>query len=539
MNIFRCLSFQSTILLWGVLCFGVEAQESQQPLTPGVYVFNSVETPLHYIPKSLFLSYNQRSALYIQTTSFKQLQSWGTRFAIVTRDTISGTHRNSITFLNEVPNSSMALGFLSQQTEPIYFMESAGTMQLLPTYGHNPLERSQNGIFNLQDNWFSLYRSPHVEATPRTDLSDEGKTLWGTTLTVESAAFNLFNPIMFERVIYSDHADSIPLYKQADSFEVPVAWAQRNESLFVLKDSLNGLWLQVSRFRMVPEQRVRLTSEGKKQHVPSRLEETRAWMLVEDQYRGHWVAHEEELPDYRFEVVGASPDQDGYSHRRGQLLAIKVIDKHSGRVLQIINNISAEISQNLTHSLTFLDANFDGYPDIMSDFTDGGAGPNYINIFFLFNPGTHRFEYDDTLSGLPQVEVDVENQLIHSRWRSGAGQHGAAAYRFVDGRLLQTYQWDQTWGSFGGDVAKQVESVLQEDGSWDERVRYWIENIQDTLFVYSEPHVDVQPLDMLLGTGLSFNIQEEKEDWYYIEIDEPKAIEGWVLKSELFPDLYD
>lgn len=211
----------------------------------------------------------------------------------------------------------MALGFLSQQTEPIYFMESAGTMQLLPTYGHNPLERSQNGIFNLQDNWFSLYRSPHVEATPRTDLSDEGKTLWGTTLTVESAAFNLFNPIMFERVIYSDHADSIPLYKQADSFEVPVAWAQRNESLFVLKDSLNGLWLQVSRFRMVPEQRVRLTSEGKKQHVPSRLEETRAWMLVEDQYRGHWVAHEEELPDYRFEVVGASPDQDGYSHRRG------------------------------------------------------------------------------------------------------------------------------------------------------------------------------------------------------------------------------
>lgn len=528
------ISFLRAFFLLFVTVSGAYAQDTQQPLMSGTYSLDLNSTPLYYVPKSQYDFYTQRPILHIQTVPFQRLQEWGTRLAVVSVDTLSGIPRNGLVFLNELPDSNVVSGFVSHQTEPIYFHYLGGTMQLYPTYGSNPLERSENGTFNNQENWFSVYRSPKVETISSNNPNDEETTVWGTQLTIEVGAFNLFRSTDFIDIIFNHGTDSIPLYSQTDTLLSPITWFPQNENLFVVKDSLDGLWMKVSRFQIVPDHRVRLTSGGT-QVYNSRVEEMTGWIRTENRYRGNWVRHQNELTEFRFEVAGASPEETAYGNGRGQLVAIKVIDKHSGDVVQVISDMNAEIMQELSNSITFIDANFDGYPDLMSDFADGGAGPNYSGIFYVFNPKTRRFEYHEALSGLSQVEVDTENQAIHSGWRSGAAQHGAATYRFVDGKLLQTYQWDQTWES-DGNLIKQKELFLQDDSEWREKTTYWIENLADKLIIYHQADTNQHPLATLSDVAVSLVILEEKEHWYYVEVEQPNSLRGWVRKVSLFPN---
>lgn len=108
--------------------------------------------------------------------------------------------------------------------------------------------------------------------------------------------------------------------------------------------------------------------------------------------------------------------------------------------MQIITGIGAEITDPLNQCLHFMDANFDGYRDIVSAYADGGASPNYVNIFNHFDPVAKRFVYDEGLSALPQVEVDTVNPVIRSAKRNGAGQHSAAEYSFINCKIEQSSQ---------------------------------------------------------------------------------------------------
>src|SRR5690606_34801476 len=152
--------------------------------------------------------------------------------------------------------------------------------------------------------------------------------------------------------------------------------------------------------------------------------------------------------------------------------------------------------------------NFDDYPDIMADFADGGAGPNYVNIFYLFDPAAKRFVYDEGLSVLPQVEVDTINHVIRSAWRNGAGQHGAAEYRYIDGKMEQTYQWDQVWGM--GYFVQETESIRQSDGEWKETVNYGAEAVADTVAIYRKPDDRQEPLTRISGSPAYLKIRDEK-----------------------------
>lgn len=160
-------------------------------------------------------------------------------------------------------------------------------------------------------------------------------------------------------------------------------------------------------------------------------------------YQGQWGRLLEELPGFRFDVAGVDPyveDQDGYTATRGVLDTINVIDKKNEQTMQIITGIGAEITDPLNQCLHFMDANFDGYRDIVSAYADGGASPNYVNIFNHFDPVAKRFVYDEGLSALPQVEVDTVNPVIRSAKRNGAGQHGAAEYSFINCKIEQSSQ---------------------------------------------------------------------------------------------------
>ena len=514
------------------------AQDRQESLIPGIYDLNLDETPLYYLPKALFQPSN-RSVMHIQTAPFRMLQDWGTQQAIVTCDTVDGVAENSIVFLNAQADTSAAAGFVSRQTEPLYFKAMDRTMVLSPSYGDNPLERPQNGAFNFGHNWFSVYRNPQITSRSWKDTEDENRTIEGTTLTIEAAAFRIFRPIPFQSVIYNQTADAIPLYSQADTLNPPQTWFPLNENLFVQKDSLDGLWLKTSRFELVPYERQHLmASDGKT--LRHRLKETTGWVRKEDFYRGQWKRHLAELPSCRFEVAGVDPyvaDKDGYTATRGVLDAIKVIDKKREQTVQVITGIGAEITDTLNQCLHFVDANFDGYRDIVSAYADGGAGPNYGNIFYLFDPVTKRFVYDEGLSALPQVEVDTVKRVIRSAWRNGVGQHGAAEYRFINGKMEQTYQWNQVWGT--GYFVQETESTRQVDGAWKETVSYGAEAVADTVAIYQKPDDRQEPHARVPGSTAYLKIRDEKPLWYYIQIEYPDSLQGWIRKETVFPDNWE
>ena len=529
-----------TLFGWIVLlCFTTSyAQDRQESLMPGSYTLHPDETPLYYLPKALFTPSN-RSVMHIQTAPFRMLQDWGTQQAIVACDTVDGVEVNSIVFLNAQADTSAAAGFVSRQTEPLYFKAMDRTMVLSPSYGDNPLERPQNGAFNFGDNWFSVYRYPHITNSSWKDTEDENRTIEGTTITIEAAAFRIFRPIPFQSVIYNQTADAIPLYSQADTLNLPQTWFPLNENLFVQKDSLNGLWLKTSRFELMPYERQHLMASGGK--TPRyRLKETAGWVRKEDLYWGQWKRHLTELPVFRFEVAGVDPyveNENGYTATRGTLEAIKVVDKKGEQTVQVITGIGAEITDTLNQCLHFVDANFDGYRDIVSAYADGGAGPNYVNIFYLFDPVAKRFVYDEGLSALPQVEVDTINHVIRSAWRNGAGQHGAAEYRFIGGKMEQTYQWDQVWGM--GYFVQETESTRQPDGAWKETVSYGVEGVADTVAIYRKPDDRQEPLTRIPGTTAYLKIREEQPLWYYIQTEYPDSLQGWIRKEVVFPDNWE
>lgn len=506
------------------------AQDRQQPLMSGIYGMYPRETPLYYIPQTVFKPLHS-SVMHLQTTPFRTIQDWGTQYAIVSCDTVDRSTVNSIVFLNAQADTNIAAGFASWQTEPIHFQEMDSNILLRPTYGNNSLERQQNGTFNFQSNWFSVYGHLQIKTSSWKDTQDENRSIEGTMLTVESAAFDLFRSIPIKSVIYNNTADSIPLYPRTDTLSSPQDWFPLNENLFVYKDSLDGQWLKVSRFELLPGERYLIASEEQAHH--NRFKETTGWVQKEDLYRKQWEKHLAELPDFRFEVVGVDLNAGDEYYTRGMLAAIKVVDKKSDQTVQVISDIGAEITDTLNQCLRFVDANFDGYPDIVSAYADGGSGPNYTNIFYLFDPVSKRFVYNEDLSVLSQVEVDTTHQVIRSAWRAGAGQHGAAEYRFIDGRMEQTYQWDQVWG--WGYFVEEAEAVRQPDGQWKETLIYSAEAVTDTVTIYRKPDKGQTSIARVPGATAYFRIRDEKPLWYYVQTDYPDSLQGWIQKETVFP----
>lgn len=129
--------------------------------------------------------------------------------------------------------------------------------------------------------------------------------------------------------------------------------------------------------------------------------------------------------------------QESYNDR-GTIESIKVYkDK---KLIQVIKQPG--LISDTTQLVHFADANFDGYPDLEIYSHDGGAGPNYGNNYYLYNPKTNKFEYNARMSDLSQPAINTKTRSITAAWRNGAANHGFEKYKWINRKLVQVEYYE-------------------------------------------------------------------------------------------------
>ncbi|MFC5473769.1 XAC2610-related protein [Paraherbaspirillum soli] len=168
------------------------------------------------------------------------------------------------------------------------------------------------------------------------------------------------------------------------------------------------------------------------------------WLSREDLIEGEWVGQKAKLPKYRFRV--ALQTQDESDSEAKTAVAIEVINRMTNRRVQMIYDFYSDPNRfsRPEEMLSVVDANFDGYPDIMVFGSSGGAGPNSTENIFLFDPKTQKFALDEMLSGLPQLDINSKNRTISSASRSSCCSHHAETYRYIKGKLTLVADWDES-----------------------------------------------------------------------------------------------
>jgi len=172
-----------------------------------------------------------------------------------------------------------------------------------------------------------------------------------------------------------------------------------------------------------------------------------------------WYPQRVTTADFGFSAEVDSDDNERYS-----VQAIRIIDRKTGDILQEIRDINGMDTWAQPNELiSIVDANFDGHPDIVIPFADGGAGPNFTNYYYLFSPKSKRFEFNQQLSDLSQPSVNSDG-TITSAYRSSCCQHHSETYRFHRGKLLLVADWDRVYTSDGKWIETTTRTLI--NGRW-------------------------------------------------------------------------
>jgi hypothetical protein len=118
--------------------------------------------------------------------------------------------------------------------------------------------------------------------------------------------------------------------------------------------------------------------------------------------------------------------------------SINIIDSKSRKIIQKLSiphdkeqiHSGLPFRKDLMNKDIFQDVNFDGYQDIIL-FSGSYAGPNTHAAFWVYDPATKRFNYNEQLSELTSVRIDSIKHLIFSSNSCCAGHS----------RTDQTYRW--------------------------------------------------------------------------------------------------
>ncbi len=129
--------------------------------------------------------------------------------------------------------------------------------------------------------------------------------------------------------------------------------------------------------------------------------------------------------------------------------------KNNGEVYQTLkypvnSGITFDYAYAKEHA-QFIDMNFDGQPDFY--IAVSAEGETVYFYCWLFNSTTKQFDYSVSLSGLTNISVDSEKQLIYSTL-SYNGETKIATYRWVDGRLTSDTVYDSVSDTIPAEVTQ-------------------------------------------------------------------------------------
>lgn len=141
------------------------------------------------------------------------------------------------------------------------------------------------------------------------------------------------------------------------------------------------------------------------------------------------------LPQYEFKLYTSNDTSFIYYDSL-------VIQDDKNRIIQTIyfKDIYDEEDELWTskiffQGLDFIDLNFDGYLDL-DLFISAGATGNYNSLYWLFEPDSNLFIYNDQLSNLVSLSVDSSQKLIYSYIKPGdAYEYESETYKYINGTL--------------------------------------------------------------------------------------------------------
>ena len=249
-----------------------------------------------------------------------------------------------------------------------------------------------------------------------------GRAIHHYETTYYADRFKLVTPRTYGDIVYLEKA--VPVFAQADRAS-PVASLDAGSFVAVLASRPD--WYEV-------------------EHVHRDGSAFHGWIDRDDLFELKWVEQKASTKDFRFRVA-FRPDND--APEAAVPVAIEVLDRRTGRRLQVLRDFDSEGQTADKEFLQVVDANFDGHPDISIFGMSGGAGPNNTTHFFLFDPVARQFVHNEELSNLPQVSIDTRRHAVMSAQRGSCCSHSAQTFRYIDGKLTLVGEWDESLSADG------------------------------------------------------------------------------------------
>lgn len=227
--------------------------------------------------------------------------------------------------------------------------------------------------------------------------------------------FTLQTPRDYQDVLYI--AATVPTYAQPAS-----GWAtgRLRAGTYVAVISRDSEWLQVDQ-------------------IDQGGAATSTWLSRDELTPAKWIVQHAETDTLRFRLAierdaddaDASADTEG-----GVPVAVEIRDADTGTRRQILRDFSADRIEGSADVLQLVDANFDGFPDLLIPGMSGGAGPNSTQNVFLFDPAHQRFVFDAALSGMSQLSIDAASRTVSTASRDGCCGYTSETYRYA-GKALE------------------------------------------------------------------------------------------------------
>jgi len=471
----------------------------------------------------------------MKITTYKEVNDYGLNYAIVAvnqeqkqmkvaflRDTVSTKGKKQWIAISR--NSTV------DRPEESYFSQEFSIQKdsvIKPCSNSSSL----SGTGNLTGNWsfgsnnynyFGIYKNPLIKNQSIKDTVS-GKYQNGKNYQFEQAFFVEQGK---RSKAYIDlrtniNRDKILIYDKPGTHSLVKDYFRKGETIAITADD-SAQWYEVDRIQVCKDTGKYYSMDSGMQEGTTLLQTISGWIKKEDLVCSPWVRQQQQTNKFRFEISAAKEFVN----------AVKIINKKTGSK-QVFLDIWAEFKSRPTQVIQIGDYNFDGYPDFMFLMQSGGAGPNYTNNFYLYNPQKGNFEYHDELSQLSQVEIDVKSRTISSNWRDGAAHHGGQRYTFINHQLTKTSYWDQYAGA--GFFVQENSGELV-NGKWIDRQYRGAEVLTPTGTVYQYPHKKGVLLTVLKKGDYAV-IKDENAQFFQVEVTTVSnhLIKGWIEKENFFP----